>query len=37
MVKMGNAYTILFGTAEGKKPFGRSGCRWYENIKHVRM
>jgi hypothetical protein len=30
-----NAYRILVGKAEGKKPLGRSRCRWVDNIKMV--
>jgi hypothetical protein len=28
-----NAYTILMGKPEGKKPLGRPRCRWVDNIK----
>jgi hypothetical protein len=28
-----NAYTILVGTPEGKRPLGRPRRRWEENIK----
>jgi hypothetical protein len=28
-----NAYTILVGKPEGKRPLGRPRCRWLENIK----
>jgi len=27
------AYKILFGKSEGKKPLGRSRCRWENNIR----
>jgi hypothetical protein len=29
---MRNGYTILVGKLEGKRPVGRSGCRWEDNI-----
>jgi hypothetical protein len=29
------AYRILVGKSEGKRPLGRSGCRWVDNIKMV--
>jgi hypothetical protein len=28
-----NAYTILVGKPKGKRPLGRSSCRWEDNIK----
>jgi hypothetical protein len=28
-----NAYRILVGKAKGKKPLGRPGFRWADNIK----
>jgi hypothetical protein len=28
-----NAYRILMGKPEGKRPLGRTGCRWVDNIK----
>jgi hypothetical protein len=28
-----NAYRILMGKAEGKRPLGKPGCRWVDNIK----
>jgi hypothetical protein len=28
-----NAHRILVGKAEGKRPLGRSGHRWVNNIK----
>jgi hypothetical protein len=28
-----NAYRILVGKPEGKRPPGRSRCRWMDNIK----
>jgi hypothetical protein len=28
-----NAYRILVGTPEGKRPLGRPGRRWVDNIK----
>jgi hypothetical protein len=28
-----NAYTILVGKPEGKRPLGRPRCRWVHNIK----
>jgi hypothetical protein len=28
-----NAYTILVGNPEGKKPVGRSRRRWVDNVK----
>jgi hypothetical protein len=32
-----NAYRILVGNLEGKKPLGRPGLRWEDNIKmHLR-
>jgi hypothetical protein len=28
-----NAYRILVGKPEGKRPLGRPTCRWMDNIK----
>jgi hypothetical protein len=28
-----NAYRILVGKQEGKRPLGRPRCRWVDNIK----
>jgi hypothetical protein len=28
-----NAYRILVGKLEGKRPLGRPRCRWADNIK----
>jgi hypothetical protein len=28
-----NAYRILVGNPEGKRPLGRRRCRWVDNIK----
>jgi hypothetical protein len=28
-----NAYKILVGKSEGKRPLGRPTCRWVNNIK----
>jgi hypothetical protein len=28
-----NAYRILMGKPEGKRPLGRTICRWVDNIK----
>jgi hypothetical protein len=28
-----NAYMILVGKPEGKRPLGRPRCRWVDNIK----
>jgi hypothetical protein len=28
-----NAYRILVGKPEGKRPLGRPRCRWVDNIK----
>jgi hypothetical protein len=28
-----NAYRILAGKPEGKRPLGRQRCRWLDNIK----
>jgi hypothetical protein len=28
-----NAYRILIGKPEGKRPLGRPRCRWVDNIK----
>jgi hypothetical protein len=30
---MRNTYNIIVGKLEGKKPLGRSRCRWKHNIK----
>jgi hypothetical protein len=34
-VEKRNAYRILVGTPEGKRPVGRPRCRWVDNIKMV--
>jgi hypothetical protein len=31
--EMRNAYKILFGKSEGKRPFGRPRCKWGNNIR----
>jgi hypothetical protein len=28
-----NAYRILVGNSEGKRPLGRTRCRWLDNMK----
>jgi hypothetical protein len=28
-----NAYSVLVGKPEGKRPLGRPRCRWVDNIK----
>jgi hypothetical protein len=33
MGEMRNAYRILVGKAEGKRPLGRRRCGWVDNIK----
>jgi hypothetical protein len=33
MVEMINAYKILIGKPEGKRPLGRPRCRWEDDIK----
>jgi hypothetical protein len=33
MVEKKNAYRILVGKPEGKRPLGRSRRRWVDNIK----
>jgi hypothetical protein len=33
MGKTWNAYRILVGKSEGKRPLGRTRCRWVDNIK----
>jgi hypothetical protein len=30
-----NMYRLLVGKPEGKRPLGRSRCRWMDNIKMV--
>jgi hypothetical protein len=30
-----NAYRILVGKPEGKRPLGRPRCRWEDNIKEI--
>jgi hypothetical protein len=30
---MRNAYRMLLGKPEGKRPLGRARCRWVNNIK----
>jgi len=32
-VEMTNAYNILVGKPEGKRPFGRPRCRWEDNVR----
>ena len=31
--KSRDVYRVLMGTSEGKRPFGRLGFRWEDNIK----
>jgi hypothetical protein len=33
MGEMRNAYNILVGKSEGKRPLGRPGRRWEDNIR----
>jgi hypothetical protein len=33
MKEMRNAYGVLFGKPEGKRPIGRNRQRWEDNIK----
>jgi hypothetical protein len=33
MGEKGNAYKIMVGKPEGKRPLGRPGCRWMDNIR----
>jgi hypothetical protein len=33
MGEKGNAYRLLVGKPEGKRPLRRSRCRWVDNIK----
>jgi len=33
MGEMRNAYRVLDGKPEGKRPLGRSRCRWEDNIR----
>jgi hypothetical protein len=33
MGKVRGAYNILVGRPEGRRPLGRPGCRWEDNIK----
>jgi hypothetical protein len=33
MGKKSNAYRILVGKSEGKRPRGRTKCKWVDNIK----
>jgi len=35
MGEMKNAYKILVGKPEGKRPHGRSRCRWEDNRKDL--
>ena len=30
-----DVYRILVGRPEGKRPFGRSRCKWEDNIKWI--
>jgi hypothetical protein len=32
-IRLRNAYRILAGKPEGKRPLGRPRCRWVDNIK----
>jgi hypothetical protein len=33
MVVKSNAYRLLVGKPEGRRPLGRPRCRWVDNIK----
>jgi hypothetical protein len=33
MVEKRNAYRLLVGKPEGKRPLARPGCRWLNNIE----
>jgi hypothetical protein len=33
MVEKRNAYRLLVGKPEGKRPLGRPRCRWADNIR----
>jgi hypothetical protein len=33
MAEVKGAYNILAGRPEGRRPLGRSRCRWEDNIK----
>jgi hypothetical protein len=33
MSEMGNAYSVLIGKTEGKRPLGRHGRRWEDIIR----
>jgi hypothetical protein len=33
MVEKRNVYRLLVGNPEGKRPLGRPGCKWMDNIK----
>jgi hypothetical protein len=33
MGEKGNAYRLLVGKPEGKRPLGRPKCRWVDNIR----
>jgi hypothetical protein len=35
MVEKRNAYSLLVGKPEERKPLGRPRCRWLDNIKMV--
>jgi len=35
MGKMGNAYKVLNGEREGKRPLGRPTSRWEDNIRMI--
>lgn len=30
-----NAWMVTFGSLEGKRPFWRTRCRWYDNITTI--
>jgi hypothetical protein len=36
MGEKSNAYRILMGKPEGRRPLGRARCRWVDNIKMER-
>ena len=33
MGESGRVYRVFVGKPEGKRPLGRPGCRWEDNIK----